>query len=563
MRITIRQKLYGGFAAVLLFLVIVAIANYVLTSKVNAKYTNLVNNGTTIVSYIKDLNNAISDEQASVNYYLITGDTNYFKSYQKAFDSYNEKSKKIGELIKGQDSWQILQGLDLIQEQYVISADQMIDYKKKNNIDKYTQTAKAQNQLIQKFSDTSDKFIENQEALLNKEINETESMISSSKILIIVFTFIILFIGFGVAYWISNLISKPIVAISKTAIKIADGDLTGEEIQIKSNDEISDLINAFNIMTKNLRKILTEVEEAAAKVAISSDELTTGAHQTAEATKYVANISQDVATGTERQVDSVKKSVQAAREMSNEADEINSKAYNANNQALKTSDVVMEGNTSVQKAVEQMNAVKYTVTDIANIVNELGNESKKISDIIAIITNIASQTNLLALNASIEAARAGDAGKGFAVVAAEVSKLAEQTSISGKQVSEVIRAILLKTEKTISVVTESEQQVKEGIEAVHAAGVSFNTIENSINDFRKTIEEVSMASKQMSESTDKLVNNFETIEEISKSAAESTQSVSAFTEEQLATMEGVTNSANSLNNMSERLINLINTFKLK
>lgn len=563
MRITIRQKLYGGFAAVLLFLVIVAIANYVLTSKVNAKYTNLVNNGTTIVSYIKDLNNAISDEQASVNYYLITGDTNYFKSYQKAFDSYNEKSKKIGELIKGQDSWQILQGLDLIQEQYVISADQMIDYKKKNNIDKYTQTAKAQNQLIQKFSDTSDKFIENQEALLNKEINETKSMISSSKILIIVFTFIILFIGFGVAYWISNLISKPIVAISKTAIKIADGDLTGEEIQIKSNDEISDLINAFNIMTKNLRKILTEVEEAATKVAISSDELTTGAHQTAEATKYVANISQDVATGTERQVDSVKKSVQAAREMSNEADEINSKAYNANNQALKTSDVVMEGNTSVQKAVEQMNAVKYTVTDIANIVNELGNESKKISDIIAIITNIASQTNLLALNASIEAARAGDAGKGFAVVAAEVSKLAEQTSISGKQVSEVIRAILLKTEKTISVVTESEQQVKEGIEAVHAAGVSFNTIENSINDFRKTIEEVSMASKQMSESTDKLVNNFETIEEISKSAAESTQSVSAFTEEQLATMEGVTNSANSLNNMSERLINLINTFKLK
>ena len=154
MRITIRQKLYGGFSAVLLFLIIVSISNYVLTSKISNKYTALINNSTTIVSYIKDLNNAISDEQASVNYYLLTGDSSYLKLYQNAFDTYNEKSKKVSELIKGQDSWQVLQGLDLIQEQYVIAADQMIDYKKKNNVEKFTQTAKDQGPLIQKFSET-------------------------------------------------------------------------------------------------------------------------------------------------------------------------------------------------------------------------------------------------------------------------------------------------------------------------------------------------------------------------------------------------------------------------
>ena len=248
--------------------------------------------------------------------------------------------------------------------------------------------------------------------------------------------------------------------------------------------------------------------------------------------------------------------------MNKEANEIDLKAQNVKEQVLKTSDVVIEGNIAVQKAVGQMNAIQYTVTDIAKIVNELGDESKKINQIIGIITNIASQTNLLSLNASIEAARAGEAGKGFSVVASEVSKLAEQTAMSGKQVSEVISAILGKTEKTIKVVAESEQQVKDGIEAVYAAGASFNVIESSINEFRTTIEEVSKASKHMSQGADKLVINFETIEEISKSAAEGTQSVSAFTEEQLATMEGVTNSATSLSKMSEHLLNLISTFKL-
>jgi len=562
MRITIRQKLYGGFSAVLLFLIIISISNYALTSKISNKYTMLINNSTTIVSYIKDLSNDISDEQASVNYYLLTGDIGYLKSYQSAFDSYNEKSKNVRDIIKGQDSWQVLQGLDLIQEQYVIAADQMIDYKKKNNVDKFTQTAKSQGPLIQKFSETANKFISNQEKILNQEINDTKSMVNSTKILIFAITFIILLLGFGIAYWISNLISKPIVLISKVATQIANGDLTGEEIKMKSNDEISDLVKSFNTMTNNLRKILTEVGDAASQVAKSSDELTSGAHQTKEATKYVANITQDVASGTERQVESVENSLKHAREINIEANEIDLKSQNVKEQVLKTSDVVIEGNAAVQKAVGQMNAVQYTVTDIAKIVNELGDESKKINQIIGIITNIASQTNLLALNASIEAARAGEAGRGFSVVASEVSKLAEQTSMSGKQVSEVISAILGKTERTIKVVAESGQQVKDGIEAVYAAGTSFNLIESSINEFRTTIEEVSEASKHMSQGADKLVINFETIQEISKSAAEGTQSVSAFTEEQLATMEGVTNSATSLSKMSEQLLNLISTFKL-
>jgi len=564
MRMSIRKKLYGGFSAVLIFLIIISVSNYILTSKINATYTQLINNSTKIVSNIKDLSNAISDEQSSVNYFLLTGESNYLKAYQKSFDTYNEKSKQISELIKGKDSWQILQGLDLIQEQYVIAADQMIDDKRKNSVDKYTKNAEAQGPLIQKFSETANKFIQNQEAILNKEIEDTRKIVNSAKILISIITIITLLLGLSIAYWISNLISKPIKLLSETASKIAAGDLTTNEIQIKTknNDEISELVKAFNKMTNNLRKLISEMSTAASKVAISAEEMTTGAAETTKVTKYVASIAQTLANGTERQVDSVQESVESVRKMNDEANEINSRSQNVSRQVEKTSEVILEGNMAVQKTIEQMNSIQDIVADIAQTVRELGNQSNKINQIIGIITGIAEQTNLLSLNASIEAARAGEAGRGFAVVASEVSKLAEQTAASGKQVSEVVKSILDKTAKTIDVVQEGEKEVKDGIEMVYAAGTSFDMIQSSINEVRNTIEEVSKASEHMSEGTHKLVAAFDTIEEISKTSADGTQNVSASTEEQLATMEGVTNSAASLSVMSDDLLNLISAFKI-
>jgi methyl-accepting chemotaxis protein len=209
-----------------------------------------------------------------------------------------------------------------------------------------------------------------------------------------------------------------------------------------------------------------------------------------------------------------------------------------------------------------MNSIQLIVTSIAKSVNELGDQSNRIDEIIALITSIAAQTKMLSLNASIEAARAGEAGRGFAVVASEVSKLSEQTAESGKQVSDVIKTILEKTANTINIVAQGEKEVKDGIKTVYEAGTSFNMIQASINEVRNTIEEVSKASKHMSQGTDKLVITFDTIEKISKSAADGTQNVSASTEQQLATMENVANSAVSLSKMSDELITLISTFKL-
>ena len=106
--------------------------------------------------------------------------------------------------------------------------------------------------------------------------------------------------------------------------------------------------------------------------------------------------------------------------------------------------------------------------------------SRKISDIIGVIDEIARQTNLLALNAAVEAARAGEAGRGFAVVASEVRSLAQRSSQAAKDIKDLI--------------TNSNGQVKDGVDLVNKAGTSLTEIVDSIKKVADIVADIATAS---------------------------------------------------------------------
>ena len=153
------------------------------------------------------------------------------------------------------------------------------------------------------------------------------------------------------------------------------------------------------------------------------------------------------------------------------------------------------------------------------------NSSRKISDIIGVIDEIARQTNLLALNAAVEAARAGEAGRGFAVVASEVRSLAQRSSQAAKDIKDLI--------------TNSNGQVKDGVELVNKAGKSLSEIVESIKKVAAVVSDIANASIEQATGIEQINKALTQMDEV-------TQQNSALVEENAATAKTLEHQAKAM-----------------
>ncbi|MDB5085322.1 MAG: hypothetical protein JWN30_2208 [Bacilli bacterium] len=356
--------------------------------------------------------------------------------------------------------------------------------------------------------------------------------------------------------------TKPLRSVTETIGKMANGDFTMDRITIKTNDDIGELGNGVNLMSQSLKQLIAQVTDTSTQLAASSEELLASAEQTSKATEQVTLVTEEVSAGTETQVKNVQDSVKAINDMSLGIGQIAASSQTVSISALQTTELASEGNRAIQSAIEQMNSINETVTGLSSVVQGLGDRSQEIGQIVGAITSIASQTNLLALNAAIEAARAGEHGRGFAVVADEVRKLAEQSSASAGEISELISKIQAETTSAVQSMEAGTKEVEIGLNAVSAAGTSFEDILKSVKQVTSQIQEVSATSEQLSAGTVQVVESMDAISEVTDLTAAGTQNVSAAAEEQLASMEEITASANALTKMAEDLQTLVGRFRI-
>ncbi|WP_037286941.1 methyl-accepting chemotaxis protein [Saccharibacillus sacchari] len=559
-RFSIKMKLYTGFGLVLALMVAIAGLSYWYMVSSSTSYTQLINEDSASVQSIKNLALSVERQHSQLSEYLLTGNEESLNAYETARADFRQTLQELEPLIPDRDEQQIVAGLDLLQSYFRSAATQMIEFKKQGDTEAYLQTLDNQAVVLNKFSSIALEFAQTKQDFLVTEAQNTFETASHAKNTVMIISLITVAIGIFISLYISRIISSPLLNLQTAAIKIAKGDLRDTHVNVKNRDEIGELAASFNYMGENLRSLIHEVGSHSKQVALSSDQLSTSADQTGQATEHVAGITEELASGSEVQARQVSSGVALVRHIDNEAQRISQNSSIVVHSATHASGVASEGSEAVRVAVRQMSAVERNVTGLAGRVGQMGERSKEIGDIIAIITSIAQQTNLLSLNASIEAARAGEQGRGFAVVAGEVRKLAEQTALSGQQVSDVIGTLQNDMQFIIDMVAQGSQEVRSGIEAVGTAGRSFALIEQAVTEFTGQIQDVAEAATQMSGETSDVVNAFEEINQISVRMAEGSQSVSASTEEQLASVQEITAASKELANLSHDLRHSVEKF---
>ena len=277
---------------------------------------------------------------------------------------------------------------------------------------------------------------------------------------------------------------------------LARGDLT-RRIAADYHGMFGKLKDDANTMAQRVGGIIAELKTSARGVTDAAGEISAS----------TTNLSQR----TEEQAASLEQTSASMEEMSATVKKNAENAQAANQSASVTRDVADRGGKVVAQAVDAMARIEES--------------SAKISDIIGVIDEIARQTNLLALNAAVEAARAGDAGRGFAVVASEVRSLAQRSSQAAKDIKDLI--------------TNSNGQVKSGVDLVNRAGTALTEIVTSIGKVADLVADIAAGSAEQASG----------IEQVGRALTqmdEATQQNSALVEENAATAKTLEHQAKAM-----------------
>ena len=179
-----------------------------------------------------------------------------------------------------------------------------------------------------------------------------------------------------------------------------------------------------------------------------------------------------------------------------------------------------------------------------------------------LITEIASETTLLALNANIEAARAGEHGKGFAVVASQIQELANQSTESAKKIEMIIKDLIINSNDTVETMKKVEDIIEVQNNNVHKTKDTFNVFNEGINITNQSVKEISDNVGTLDNSRKEIVEDIQILTSIAEENAASTEETAGISAELNKIMNDAYESANKVNEISDKLSNEINIFTI-
>ncbi|MGF1767564.1 methyl-accepting chemotaxis protein [Enterovibrio makurazakiensis] len=312
-----------------------------------------------------------------------------------------------------------------------------------------------------------------------------------------------------IAYWLSSSITHRLTVLDETAQRIARGELIGDGIEDKTGDELSSLAVSINTMQQSLIELISAISNVTNDVHQSTTELST--------------LGSNVVAGASSQSDKAAMIATAAEELSLTISEVAHQGTSTFDEAKKSELHAVEGRKVIGEMVNSIQHVSIQMQDMSTTMEQLGEHSEEIGNVIKVIRGIAEQTNLLALNAAIEAARAGEFGRGFAVVADEVRALAERTTKATQEVANIVQAIQAGTQDAVSRTQENYKLVEMGVSQSDGAVKALEDIVSGAAMVQSMISSIATAAEEQTAVTKEIASDITAISDISNQSLSQAQ----------------------------------------
>ncbi|MGN4124946.1 methyl-accepting chemotaxis protein [Lysinibacillus sphaericus] len=375
-----------------------------------------------------------------------------------------------------------------------------------------------------------------------------------------VLTFVGIAITSSYILYVKHKITTPLKQLSIAAQTIADGNLQVKPLQVKSNDEIADLANAFFIMKEQIHTMTQKVANSSTDLSASMEELSASTNEITIAVDEVDQQMEKTTDALKRVAQSANESAISMLETAKGVERITQATQDVFDHAKGANEIADNGVQILNIAKNQMQFISTSTEKTSGLMQQLTEKMTDIISMTAMITDITDQTNLLALNAAIEAARAGEHGKGFAVVAEEVRKLAEQSKQSASEIVALVVAIENDTKQVATSVEEDLKNVQQGVYVIDEATQSFGTISQHVNKMTNQLEEISATAEELSGSANVVTNLVTNIASGMDKLSDYTGVILHSVDEQSASMQAVNTVTKELSVQAENLQKLTQRF---